>query len=351
MFEEININRRSFLGTAAMTIAASQFGAIASAKTRSELSSLDRATTWLNSPPLTDAALQGKVVLVEFWTYSCINWRRQLPYVRAWAERYKDRGLVVVGVHSPEFSFEKNIDNIRWAAKEMRVAYPIAVDNDHAVWRGFNNEYWPALYFADARGRVRHTQFGEGEYEQSEKVIQKLLAEAGGSGHNVLVSVHANGAEAVADWNNLKSGENYVGYGRTENFSSSGGARPDKRQEYSVPKTLDINCWALSGIWTMGREGIALNQANGRIVYRFHARDLHLVMGPSAPGTSARFRVLIDGRPPENAHGVDVDDRGNGTVTEPRMYQLIRQPAPIVDRQFEIEFLDSGVEAFSFTFG
>jgi thiol-disulfide isomerase/thioredoxin len=186
MFEEINISRRSFLGTAAMTIAASQFGAITSAKTRSELSSLDRATTWLNSPPLTDAALQGKVVLVEFWTYSCINWRRQLPYVREWAERYKDRGLVVVGVHSPEFSFEKNIDNIRWAAKDMRVACPIAVDNDHALWRGFNNEYWPALYFADARGRVRHTQFGEGEYEQSEKVIQKLLAEAGGSGHNVL---------------------------------------------------------------------------------------------------------------------------------------------------------------------
>ena len=199
-----------------------------------------RATTWLNSPPLTDANLQGKVVLVEFWTYSCINWRRQLPYVRAWAEEYRDQGLVVVGVHSPEFSFEKNIDNIRWAAKDMRVAYPIAVDNDHAVWRGFNNEYWPALYFADAKGKIKHHPFGEGQHEQSEKVIQKLLAEAGGSGHNVLVSVHANGAEAVADWNNLKSGENYVGYGRTENFSSSGGA-----SRTSVMSTLSPKRWIL----------------------------------------------------------------------------------------------------------
>jgi thiol-disulfide isomerase/thioredoxin len=224
MVTEISLNRRRFLGTAAMTIAAAQLGAITFARTRPDLSPLNRATTWLNSPPLTDANLQGRVVLIEFWTYSCINWR-QLPYVRAWAEKYKVQGLVVVGVHSPEFAFEKNIDNIRWAAKDMGVAYPIAVDNDHAVWRGFNNEYWPALYFADVRGRVRHTQFGEGEYEQSEKVIQRLLAEAGGSGHNVLVSVHANGAEAVADWNNLKSGENYVGYARTENFSSSPGRK------------------------------------------------------------------------------------------------------------------------------
>jgi thiol-disulfide isomerase/thioredoxin len=351
MPEEFNLNRRRFLGTAAMTIAAAQFGGIASAKTRSDLSALDNASTWLNSQPLTDVDLRGKVVLIEFWTYSCINWRRQLSYVRAWAEKYKDQGLVVIGAHTPEFSFEKNIENVRWAAKDMRIAYPIAIDNDRAVWRGLNNQYWPALYFADAKGKIRHNQFGEGEYEQSEKVIQKLLAEAGGNGHNVLVSVDANGAEAVADWNNLKSGENYVGYGRTENFSSSGGARPDKRHEYSVPKTLDINCWALSGIWTMSGEAIALNQANGRIVYRFHARDLHLVMGPAAPGTSVRFRVLMNGRPPGNSHGVDVDDQGNGIVTEPRMYQLIRQPAPIIDRQFEIEFLDSGVEAFSFTFG
>jgi thiol-disulfide isomerase/thioredoxin len=351
MLEEINLNRRRFLGTSVMTIAAAPFGAIASAKARSEISALDNASTWLNSQLLTGAAQRGKVVLVDFWTYSCINWRRQLPYVRAWAEKYKDQGLVVIGVHTPEFSFEKNIENVRWAAKDMRIAYPIAIDNDHAIWRGFNNEYWPALYFADAKGKVRHRQFGEGEYEQSEKVIQKLLAEAGNGGHNKLVSVHSSGAEAAADWNNLKSGENYVGYERTENFSPSGGARPDKRHEYSVPKKLDLNCWALSGIWMMGREAIALNQANGRIVYRFHARDLHLVMGPAAPGSSVRFRVLMDGQPPGNAHGVDVDDQGNGTVTEPRMYQLIRQTAPIVDREFEIEFLDSGVEAFSFTFG
>jgi thiol-disulfide isomerase/thioredoxin len=356
MFEEINPRRRRFVGNAAMTIAAAQFGTLASAKAwfgdRGELSALANATTWLNSQPLTAAELRGRVVLIDFWTYSCINWRRQLPYVRAWAGKYKDQGLVVIGIHAPEFSFEKNIDNVRWAAKDMRIVYPIAIDNDHAIWRGFNNEYWPALYFADAKGKVRHHQFGEGEYEQSEKVILQLLAEAGvGGSRNEPVRVDASGAEAAADWNDLKSGENYVGYERTESFSSSGGARPDKRHEYSVPQRLDLNCWALSGIWTMGREAIALNQANGRIAYRFHARDLHLVMGPAAPGTSARFRVLLDGRPAGNAHGVDVDDQGNGTVTEARMYQLIRQPAPIVDRQFEIEFLDSGVEAFSFTFG
>ncbi len=346
----MNLNRRHFLRTAAMTMAASQIGAMTFAKTRSELYPLDRTTTWLNSPPLTDATLQGKVVLVEFWTYSCINWRRQLPFVRAWAEKYKDRGLVVVGVHSPEFSFEKNINNIRWAAKDMRVAYPIAVDNDHAVWRGFNNEYWPALYFTDAKGKIRHSQFGEGEYDKSEKVIQTLLAEAGNSTRDSgSVSVDASGAEAAADWNHLQSGENYLGYARTENFASS--ATPDKPRVYSSPKHLGLNYWALSGDWTMGREAIRLNQPGGRIACRFHARDLHLVMGPAAAGTPTRFQVLIDGRPPGSAHGVDVDDQGNGTVIKPRMYQLIRQPPPIVDRQLEIQFLDSGVEAFSFTFG
>lgn len=355
MVEEINLSRRRFLGSAALTIGATGFGMIASAKTRSgergELASLVGATMWLNSQPLTAAELDRKVVLVDFWTYSCINWRRQLPYVRAWAEKYKDHGLVVIGVHAPEFSFEKNIDNVRWAAKDMRIAYPIAIDNDHAIWRGFSNEYWPALYFADPKGKVRHRQFGEGEYEQSEKVVQRLLAETGASGfRNELVSVDARGAEAAADWSELKSGENYVGYERTENFASPGGARPDKRQEYVLPSRLRLNRWSLSGDWTMGREAIMLNLPNGRIAYRFHARDLHLVMGPAAK-TPIRFRVLLDGQPPGAAHGVDVDDQGNGTVTEPRMYQLIRQPKPIVDRQFEIEFLDSGVEAFSFTFG
>ena len=345
-----NTTRRHFLETAAMTVAAGYFAKIASAKTRSELSPVDRATAWLNSQPLTDNGFQGKVVLIEFWTYTCINWRRQLPYVRAWAQKYKDQGLVVVGVHSPEFSFEKNIDNIRWAAMDMRVDYPIAVDNDHAIWRGFNNEYWPALYFADAKGKIRHQQFGEGEYDKSEKVIQRLLADAGVAiSRNELVSVDPSGAEAQADWKHLGSGENYLGYERTENFALS--AARDKPRVYSAPNHLDLNYWGLSGDWTIGKEAILLNQPGGRIVYRFHSRDLHLVMGPESPGGSVRFRVYIDGRPPGNAHGVDVDDEGNGAIKEARMYQLIRQPGSIADRQFEIEFLDPGAEAFSFTFG
>jgi len=355
MFEEINPSRRRFLGTAAMTIAGAQFGAIASAKTwfgdRGELSALANTTTWLNSQPLTAAELHGKVVLIDFWTYSCINWRRQLPYVRAWAEKYKDHGLVVIGVHAPEFSFEKNVDNVRRAAMDMRIEYAIVIDNDHAIWRAFNNEYWPALYFADVQGRIRHHVFGEGQYEQSEGVIQRLLAKAGNSGiPNEPVSVDARGAEAAADWGELESGENYVGYERTENFASPGGIKADKARVYAVTGQLRRNHWALLGNWTMGREAIVLNEPNGRIAYRFHARDLHLVMGPAAR-TPVRFRVLIDGQASHAAHGVDVDDQGNGTVIEPRMYQLIRQPVPIVDRQFEIEFLDAGVKAYSFTFG
>lgn len=333
-----------------MTIAAAQFSTIASAKAPSDLSPLERATSWLNSQPLTDEALLGKVVLVEFWTYSCINWRRQLPYVRAWADKYKEHGLVVVGVHSPEFSFEKDVENIRWAVKDMKIPFPIAVDSDHAVWRGFHNEYWPALYFADAKGKIRHSQFGEGSYEQSERVIHKLLVEAGlGHVQDEQASVEATGAEAQADWKNLQSGENYVGYERTENFASN--ATPEKPRVYSAPKRLALNSWALSGDWTMGREAILLNQPGGRIAYHFHARDLHLVMGPATRGSSKRFRVYIDGQSPGESHGVDVDNEGNGTAREQRMYQLIRQRASISDRQFEIEFLDAGVEAFSFTFG
>lgn len=317
-----------------------------------QLPAFGKSATWLNSRPLTPAELRGKVVVIEFWTYTCINWRRQLPYVRAWAERYKDQGLVVIGVHSPEFSFEKDIENVRWAAKQMRVEYPVVIDSDHAIWQAFNNEYWPALYFADAKGRIRHHHFGEGDYEQSEIVIQRLLAEAGrgGSDHGVR-SVNPSGDEAAADWSDLRSEENYVGYERTENFASPGGAKHNQRHEYTVPERMKLNHWALSGEWTMGKEAVVLNNANGRIVYRFHARDLHLVMGPAAAGKPVRFLVLIDGQPPGAAHGVDVDEQGNGTVTEPRMYQLIRQGKPIVDRQFEIEFLDAGAEAFSFTFG
>jgi len=363
MSEEINHDRRGFLGAAAMTVAAAQFGMIGCVMqplTRTEvqlpiegkLPALGGVTEWLNSQPLMAAGLRGKVVLVQFWTYTCINWLRTLPYVRVWAEKYKDQGLVVIGVHTPEFAFEKGVDNVRRAAKDFRVDYPIAIDNDYALWRAFKNQYWPALYFVDSQGHIRHHQFGEGEYEQSERIIHQLLAEAGfDRPSQERVSVDARGVEVAADWNSLKSPENYVGYERTENFASTGGAVLDKPRVYAAPARLRINQWALSGDWTMRKQFTALNQANGRIAYRFHARDLHLVMGPAARGGSVRFRAIIDGKPPGASHGIDVDDQGNGTVAEQRLYQLIRQPKPITDRQFEIEFLDSGVEAFAFTFG
>ena len=317
-----------------------------------ELPSLSGAKAWLNSLPLSPVSLRGKVVLVQFWTYTCVNWRRTLPYVRGWAEKYKDQGLVVIGVHTPEFPFEKNIDNIRWAAKDMMVGYPIAVDSDYAVWTAFNNEYWPALYLVDTQGRIRYHHFGEGQYEQSERMIQKLLSEAGH--HDTVqsvISVNARGAEVAAEWNDLQSPENYVGYGKAEGFASPGGAAQDKEHVYTAPGRLDLNQWALAGDWTVSRGAAALKQANGRITYRFHARDVNLVMGPASHGKNVRFRVLIDGNPPGAAHGVDVDDQGYGTVAEQRLYQLIRQSQPIVGRQLEIQFLDPGVEAFSFTFG
>jgi thiol-disulfide isomerase/thioredoxin len=319
---------------------------------QTELASLERASEWLNSLPLTPSALRGKVVLIDFWTYTCINWRRTLPYVRAWAEKYRDQGLVVIGIHAPEFSFEKNLNNVRWAVKDMRIDYPIAVDNDHAIWRAFKNQYWPALYFIDSHGSVRHHQFGEGSYEQSEMIIQELLREAGvGDVSREPVKVDARGLDAAADWGSLKSPENYAGFERTENFASPGGAVLDKPRMYELPARLRLNEWALSGDWTVKKDTAELNKASGSITYRFHARDLHLVMGPAAPGTSVRFRVLIDGQPPSAAHGIDVDEQGYGTVTEQRLYQLIRQPKPIADRQFEIEFLDPGVAAYAFTFG
>jgi thiol-disulfide isomerase/thioredoxin len=379
MSDDININRRLFLGTATITLAATLLllaivataiaarigtagrdAGVRQQMTRTavhvpiegELRSLGSATAWLNSRPLAAADLRGKVVLVDFWTYSCINWMRSLPYVRAWADKYKDRGLVVIGVHAPEFGFEHDVDNVRRAAKDMRVDYPVAIDNDFAIWRAFNNAYWPALYLVDARGKVRYHHFGEGEYEQSERMIQQLLADAGARDvSRELVPVDARGPEAAADWGSLRSPENYVGYARTQNFASRGGVVPDKRRVYAAPASLTLNSWALSGDWTVGRQGAVLNTANGRIVYRFHARDLHIVMGPAARGTTVRFRLTLDGQPPGAAHGIDVDAQGNGSVTEQRMYQLIRQQKPIVDRQFEIEFLDPGVEAFSFTFG
>jgi thiol-disulfide isomerase/thioredoxin len=347
---------------AAMSMAVAGFGsagcAMAQALTSSrlpvegELPSFGGATRWLSSPPLTAAGLRGKVVLVNFWTYTCINSLRALPYVRAWANKYKDQGLVVIGVQAPEFSFEKNIDNIRWAIHAMKIDYPIAVDNDHAIWRAFNNEAWPALYFTDARGHIRHHQFGEGGYELSERIIQQLLFEAGARDIDYQpASVNAQGSEAPADWGSLKSPETYTGYELSERFSSPGGARVKKSYGYEYPTRLGLNDWALQGDWTVAREAVALNTANGRIAYRFHARDLHLVMGPAVQGTSIRFRILIDGQAPGSAHGSDVDDQGNGTVTEQRLYQLVRQSDPIADHAFEIEFLAAGVEAFDFTFG
>jgi thiol-disulfide isomerase/thioredoxin len=317
-----------------------------------QLPSLSGATGWLNSPPLTAAGLGGSVVLVDFWTYTCINWLRQLPYLRAWAERYQDHGLVVIGVHTPEFDVERDLDNLRRAATDLRVDYPIAVDNDYAIWDAFNNHYWPALYLVDGHGQIRHHRFGEGDYERSEATLQRLLTEAGAAGiGRELVSVDATGVEAAADWDSLWSPENYLGYGRTENFASPNGAVLGTRRAYAAPPRLALNHWALSGDWTVKQQAIVLHQANGRIVYRFHARDLHLVMAPAAPAMSIRCRVLLDGQPPGAAHGADVDDQGNGTLSQPRLYQLIRQPGPITDRTFEITFLDPGVQAYAFTFG
>lgn len=318
----------------------------------SALAALDYAMEWLNAPPLTSSGLRGKVVLIEFWTYTCINWLRAQPYVHAWYENLSDRGLVVIGVHAPEFSFEHNIDNVRRAAKDLRVDYPIVVDNDFAIWRGFNNHYWPALYFIDAQGRIRHHQYGEGAYGRSEVVIRGLLGEAGvRSAADEPIRVDAFGVEAQADWDNLQSPETYVGYGRMQNFASPGGSVLNRRREYAVPARLMLNQWALGGNWTMRGESALLNQPGGIIAHRFHARDVHLVIGAAAPGASVPFRVLVDGQPPYEAHGLDVDEEGNGAVSEPRLYQLVRQPGPVTERTFAITFHDPGAEAYAFTFG
>jgi cytochrome c biogenesis protein CcdA/thiol-disulfide isomerase/thioredoxin len=340
------------MNAGAMTMKAKPASSNAALPDEGAAPSFAGAVEWLNSSPLTAEGLRGKVVLVDFWTYSCINCLRAIPYVRAWAEKYKDQGLVVIGVHAPEFAFEKNIDNVRRAVGELKIGYPVAIDNDYSIWRAFNNQYWPAHYFIDAQGRVRHHHFGEGEYDQSEKIIQQLLAEAGKSAvAGDLVSVEAHGAEAAADTDDVKSPETYVGYLRAENFASPGGAVADKPQNYSATPDLGLNQWALAGDWTIGAERAVSNAADGRIAYRFHARDLHLVLGPSSDGKQVRFRVRIDGKPPEGDHGADVDDKGNGAISEQRLYQLVRQNKPVSDRQFEIEFLDPGAQAFAFTFG
>jgi thiol-disulfide isomerase/thioredoxin len=315
------------------------------------LPALSGAVQWLNSPPLTAEGLKGKVVLVDFWTYSCINCLRAIPYVRAWAEKYKDQGLVVIGVHAPEFAFEKNVDNVKKAVADLKIGYPVAIDNDYAIWRAFKNQYWPAHYFIDAGGRIRHHHFGEGEYDESERVIQQLLAEAGkGNVPADLVAVNASGAEAAPDMNDVQSPETYIGYERAEHFVSPGGAVRDAPHPYDPPSPR-TNEWGLSGNWTVGDENAVLNDKDGSIVYRFHARDLHLVLGPGLDGKPVRFQVTIDGAKPGDSHGSDVDAGGEGVVTGQRLYQLVRQNGAIVDRTFEIKFLDPGVQAFAFTFG
>lgn len=315
------------------------------------VASLDGAVQWLNSPPLSMQGLKGKVVLVDFWTYSCINCIRAIPYVKAWAEKYKDQGLVVIGVHAPEFAFEKKVSNVEKAISDLGITYPVAIDNDYAIWRVFDNQYWPAHYFIDAEGRVRHHHFGEGEYAQSEKVIQDLLAEAGRK--NVsgdVVEVKASGAQAASDQNNVQSPETYVGWQRSENFVDAKGAVHDLPYDY-VAATPRLNEWSLSGNWTVGAENANLNAGDGSIYYRFHARDLHLVLGPGADGKPVRFQVTIDGKAPGESHGMDTDAEGNGTVTEERLYQLVREAGPVGEHTFEIRFKDPGVQAFAFTFG
>ena len=316
------------------------------------LPGFDGATGWLNSSPLTAEELRGKVVLVDFWTYTCINWLRTLGYVRAWAEKYEDHGLVVVGVHTPEFPFEREVDNVRWATGELNVQYPIALDSAYAVWDAFANSYWPAVYIADADGTIRHHHYGEGGYDECERVVQQLLRDAGQDDFDDdLVVVADEGFEAQADWTNLETPETYLGFDQGRNFASPGGVELDKRHAYDLPDPLRLNSWALSGEWTVARRASILNDAGGRLAFRFHARDVNLVMGPPERGTSIPFRVRVDGEPPGDAHGLDVDADGGGTVVQQRLYQLVREPGVITDRTFEIEFLAPGVEGYSFTFG
>jgi cytochrome c biogenesis protein CcdA/thiol-disulfide isomerase/thioredoxin len=320
-----------------------------------ELPSLNGAVQWLNSPPLTTQDLRGKVVLVDFWTYSCINCLRSLPYVKAWAQKYKDQGLVVIGVHAPEFAFERNIDNVKKATHDLGVDYPVAIDNNYAIWRALNNQYWPAHYFVDAKGQIRYHHFGEGDYAESEKVIQQLLAEAGHADASKVAIGIANtseqGVQAAADNADMQSPETYIGYQRAENFASPGGAAPDKVHTYAAPSQPAVNDWGLAGAWKVGAEHANLAAASGRIVYRFHARDLHLVLGPGSDGKPVRFRVSVDGNAPGAAHGTDVAADGSGIVTEQRLYQLVRQTGAVADHTFSIEFLDPGVQAYAFTFG
>ena len=316
------------------------------------LASFEGATSWLNSEPLTPQGLRGRVVAVDFWTYTCINWLRTAPYIKAWDAKYRDLGLTVIGVHTPEFGFEHDLDNVTAQTRNLGVEYPVAVDSDYGVWEAFSNHFWPALYIADAEGRIRYHHFGEGEYAMGEMVIQQLLLEAGVDGVDpALVDVEPTGFEVAADWGTLRTPETYVGYGRSAGFASPEHARFSAQQVYPEAPRLRLNEWAPIGDWTLTQQAATVNASGGRIAFQFQARDVNLVMGPAARGKSVPFRVSLDGKAPAGAHGFDVDEDGNGIVVDQRLYQLIRQPGFVGESRVEIEFLGAGAEAYCFTFG
>ena len=323
-----------------------------SCPSRGACASFDGATGWLNSEPLTPEGLRGRVVLVDFWTYTCVNWLRTLPYVRAWAAKYAGAGLTIVGVHTPEFGFERDRDNIVAKSRDFGVEFPIAIDSDYGVWRAFDNHFWPAVYLADSQGRIRFHHFGEGEYAMTEMVIQQLLLDAGAQGLDQdLVTVEPGGLEVAADWRTLRSPETYTGYGQSTGFASADVAAFDQPRVYAARPRLPLNYWDLSGDWTVAQHAAILNEGGGRIAFQFQARDVNLVMGPASKGASIPFRVYLDGQIAAGATGTDVEPDGRGSVDEQRTYQLIRQSGDIVERRFEIEFLEAGVEAYCFTFG
>ena len=354
MADAINLERRRFLWSTGIALAAGLLGisskVTASDRRPRELAAISRATEWINSPPLTLAALLGKVVLVDFWTYTSINCLRTLPFIRAWAEEHKQQ-LVVLGVHTPEFPFERSLENVRHAVRHLDIPYPVVVDNDNAIWRAFHNQSWPEMYLLDAFGGIRQHQVGERDCERLDRDMRQLLSETDGSNisHSV-VPVTGRGFEAAADWTHLRSPKTYIGYGLGEKLATRYAALTIPHT-YVALRRLALNEWALAGRWTKGAQGARLSSDSGQISYRFHARDVHLVMGPAWPWPSVRFRVTLDGQPPGVGHGLDVDENGNGVAVEQRLYQLIRQPTPIVDRTFAIEFLDPGIEAFTVSFG
>lgn len=318
----------------------------------SPLYGLSGATGWINSKPLTAKELKGKVILVDFWTYSCINCLRALPYIKAWQDKYRDDGFVVIGVHTPEFDFEKQLPNVQKAVNKFGITYPVALDSNMAIWNAFHNEFWPAHYFIDAKGKVRFEHFGEGNYDQSERWIQQLLQERAVKPMPAgAVSVSAQGIEAASDAREVRSPETYIGYDRAQHFASPGGIKHDGEKTYTAPEQPKPNEWGLAGTWADHEHVAVLKAAGGKIVFRFYARDLHLVLGPGADGKPVRYRVTIDGQEPGENHGVDADAQGNGVVTDHRLYQLVRQKGPVADHVFTIEFEDPGVQAFSFTFG